>query len=630
MLPYRISLTTMSHNSKHRTRRGPGSTLCRTAGIAALFLPLFGNAQSFTISTVAGSGPGVDMGDGGPAAQAQFCGPAAVAGDSAGNVYIADPCSSRVRKISAAGIVTTVAGGNGQGYAGDGGPASSAQLNDPEGLAVDSAGNLYIADDGAAVVRKVSTGGIITTVAGNGQQPFKPVDGVAATSIGLSGAHGVAVDAAGNVYIAEEGFARVRKVSADGTIATFAGGVPWNMTQGPMGDGGPASQASFGNLTALTTDAAGNLYIADASAGKVRKVDANGIISTVAGNGSFPGFAGDGGPASGAVFNGVHGIAVDANGNIFIADSNNNRIRMVSTTGVITTVAGDGDDSFTGDGSATTVGVANPNGVWASGSKVYVASEDDGRVRLLTPGTASGGTPATPVISEVDNAFSNIGNSPIESGSWVVIKGTNLTGTNPGRGWNANESFPTTMDGTSVTIDGKPAYLYYISPSQLNVQAPSDTAIGPVSVVVTNNGVSSAAATAHYQSDSPALLQWGGGQYPYALITRGGDYIGNPIIVPNTVPAHAGDTLTLWATGLGPTSPSIPAGEQPTTFPSVTPMPTITVGGVNVTVTAAVLRYAGLYQLNVQLPPSVPTGEQFIKVVEGSYQSPDGVLISIQ
>jgi uncharacterized protein (TIGR03437 family) len=237
---------------------------------------------------------------------------------------------------------------------------------------------------------------------------------------------------------------------------------------------------------------------------------------------------------------------------------------------------------------------------------------------------------AAPVITEVDNAFSNIPNSPIQSGTWVAIKGSNLSITSPGRGWNANESFPTSMDGTSVTINNQPAFVYFISPTQVNVQAPTDTTVGPVSVVLTNNGVSSPAATANYQTNSPALLQWGGGQYPYALITDGGTYIGKASVVPGTVSAHAGESLTLWVTGLGPTNPAVPAGQQPTTFPPPTTTPTVTVNGANVTVLGAVLRFAGLYQVNIQLPASMPAGDLPIKIIQGSFQSPNGIMINVQ
>ena len=243
----------------------------------------------------------------------------------------------------------------------------------------------------------------------------------------------------------------------------------------------------------------------------------------------------------------------------------------------------------------------------------------------------SSGTPNTaPVITEVDNAFSNIPNSPIQSGTWVAIKGLHLSNTNPGRGWSPTENFPLSMDGTSVTINNKPAFVYFISPTQVNVQAPTDATVGPVNVVVTNNGVSSVPATATYQTSSPALLQWGGGQYPYALISRGSDYIGNPSVVAGTVSAHNGDSLTLWVTGLGPTNPPVLAGQQPTTFPAPTTTPTVTVNGGSVTVLGAVLRFAGLYQVNIQLPATLPVGDLPIQISTGGVLSPKGILINVQ
>jgi uncharacterized protein (TIGR03437 family) len=256
-----------------------------------------------------------------------------------------------------------------------------------------------------------------------------------------------------------------------------------------------------------------------------------------------------------------------------------------------------------------------------TGDHIYAAT--------YTLAESTGGGGPTPTITEVDNAFSNLPNSPIQSGTWVAIKGTNLS-TNPGRGWNASENFPTSMDGTSVTINNKPAFVYFISPAQVNVQAPTDAALGPVSVVVTNNGVPSAGATATYQTNSPALLQWGGGQYPYALITDGATYIGKASVITGTVSAHAGQSLTLWVTGLGPTNPAIPAGQQPATFPSPTTTPTVTVNGANVTMLGAVLRFAGLYQVNIQLPASMPVGDLPIKIIQGSFQSPNGILINVQ
>ncbi len=299
-----------------------------------------------------------------------------------------------------------------------------------------------------------------------------------------------------------------------------------------------------------------------------------------------------------------------------------------------------GYNTTKGTGSATFEFDWNPPSSDVGNVVVYVAgnaangdlttSGDHIYTTTYTLSASSGGGGNAPTISEVDNAFSNIPNSPIQSGTWVAIKGTNLSNTNPGRGWNANESFPTSMDGTSVTINNKPAFVYFISPTQVNVQAPTDSALGPVNVVVTNNGAVSSPATAQYQTNSPALLQWGGGQYPYALISRGSQFVGKASVIQNTVSAKAGDTLTLWVTGLGPTNPAVPAGQQPTTFPAVTTTPTVTVGGVNATVQGAVLRFAGLYQVNIQLPASLPSGDLPIKIIQGSFQSPDGILINVQ
>jgi uncharacterized protein (TIGR03437 family) len=298
-----------------------------------------------------------------------------------------------------------------------------------------------------------------------------------------------------------------------------------------------------------------------------------------------------------------------------------------------------GFNSTIGPGSATYQFDWTPPATSVGNITIYVAgnagvglppSQNGDHIYAKTYTLSTGGGGPTPTITEVDNAFSNLPNSPIQSGTWVAIKGTNLSNTNPGRGWNANENFPTSMDGTSVTINNKPAFVYFISPTQVNVQAPTDSALGPVSVVVNNNGTPSASATATYQTNSPALLQWGGGQYPYALITNGAAYVGNPAVVPGTVSAHAGQALTLWATGLGATNPPLPAGQQPTTFPPLTTSPVVTINGINIPVLAAVLRYAGLYQVNIQLPNSLPTGDQPIKIVQGSFQSPSGILINIQ
>jgi hypothetical protein len=332
---------------------------------------------SGTISTVAGDGTQGFSGDGGPATNASLYEPNGVAVDAAGNVYIADPGNSRVRKVSTSGTVTTVAGNGSPGFSGDGGPATNASLDGLRGVAVDAAGNLYIADWVNPRVRKVSTSGTITTVAGSGTYGFSG-DGGPATDAGLSSPYGVAVDAAGNLYIADAGNSRVRKVSTSGTITTVAG----SGTYGFSGDGGPATNAALSSPQGVALDAAGNLYIADAHNSRVRKVSTSGTITTVAGNGTF-GFSGDGGPATDAGLNSPVGVTVDAAGNLYIADSGNHRVRKVSTSGTITTVAGDGTFGFSGDGGpATNASLNIPYGVAVDAAgNLYIADPGNSRVR---------------------------------------------------------------------------------------------------------------------------------------------------------------------------------------------------------------------------------------------------------
>ena len=235
-------------------------------------------------------------------------------------------------------IVTTVAGNGTSGYSGDGGPATQAVLAGPIGMAFDILGNLYIADTDNQRVRKVDTRGIITTVAGNGSASYGG-DGGPATQAALTFPTGLALDIVGNLYIADSSNGRIRKVDTSGIITTVAGNGQCNIVN--IGDGGPATQASVCCPRDVTIDALGNLYIADFCSLRIRKVDTNGVITTVAGNG-YPGLSGDGGPATQATFWHPVGIATDNAGNLYIADESNARVRKVDVSGIITTVAGSG------------------------------------------------------------------------------------------------------------------------------------------------------------------------------------------------------------------------------------------------------------------------------------------------
>ena len=328
------------------------------------------------ITTVAGNGNSLYSGDGGAATVAGLS-PGAVAVDGAGNLYVVDQLAYRVRKVSPGGIITTVAGDGTSGYSGDGGLATAARLNDPLGLAVDGAGNLYISDYNSAVVRRV-TSGIITTVAGNGTRGYSG-DGGSALNAQLSPA-AVAADSAGNVYVSDSNNS-VRKI-AGGIITTIAGG---GTGSGPLGDGGPATLASLNAPLGVTVDTSGNYYIADTGNNRIRQVS-KGIITTVAGNG-IAGYSGDGGMATNAQVNQPSRVAVDPSGNLYIADTKNHRVREVSG-GVITTLAGTGAAGFTGDGGlATSAALNSPSGVAVDGGgNVYIADTGNNRIRKVSGG----------------------------------------------------------------------------------------------------------------------------------------------------------------------------------------------------------------------------------------------------
>ncbi|NNJ05963.1 hypothetical protein HHX38_17750 [Streptomyces sp. PKU-MA01144] len=331
------------------------------------------------ISTVAGTGAAGFAGDGGPATTARLHTPLSVTVDSTGNLYIADHGNQRIRKITADGTISTVAGTGAAGFAGDGGPASSAQLHNPYAVAVDGEDGLCVADCGNHRVRRITADGKISTVAGTGSAGFAG-DGGPATTARLHTPLSVTVDSTGNLYIADHGNQRIRKITADGTISTVAG----TGAAGFAGDGGPASSAQLHNPYAVAVDGEDGLCVADCGNHRVRRITADGKISTVAGTGSA-GFAGDGGPATTARLHTPLSVTVDSTGNLYIADHGNHRIRKITADGTISTVAGTGSAGFAGDGGpASSAQLHNPFGLAVDCvDTLYIADHVNNRVRRV-------------------------------------------------------------------------------------------------------------------------------------------------------------------------------------------------------------------------------------------------------
>ncbi len=316
-------------------------------------------------------------GSGGPAVEARLYAPNDVAVDAAGNLFIADTGNRHIRRVDPSGIITVIAGSGEEGYTGDGGPAIDARLSSPYDVAVDGAGNLYIADLFNHCIRRVDSSGTISTFAGTGERGFVG-DGGPAVEARLSSPSDVAVDAAGNLFIADSGNQRIRKVDPSGNISTFAGGGD------ALGDGGPAIQARLGSPAGVAVDAAGNLYIAVTTNSSIRRVDPSGTITTIAGIGRW-GYSGDGGPAIKAALHAPSDVAVDTAGNLYIADENNHRIRRVDSSGTISTVAGTGERGFAGDGGpAVEAQLDNPRGVAVDAAgNLYIADQQNHRIRRV-------------------------------------------------------------------------------------------------------------------------------------------------------------------------------------------------------------------------------------------------------
>ncbi len=345
---------------------------------AGILLSLSSYGQSTTITTFAGNGVSGYSGDGGPATNANIRNTYTLGSDGVGNVYIADTHNNVVRKITNTGVISTIAGNGTTGFSGDGGQATAAQLNGPYGIVVDASNNVYIADNSNNRIRKVDPSGIITTFAGGSLG--SPIDAGQATDAVLASPSSLAVDASGNIYVTEFLTAKVRKITPGGVFSTIAGNGTFSYT----GDGGPATDATVGQIRGIGVDASNNVYFYDNTYSVVRKISAGGIISTVAGGGVDN--VADSVDALTASITGLYSMAVDPSGNIYLPDGIDAVVRMVNTDGIIKTIAGTHSSHFyAGDGGpATDASIIYPQCVAADAvGNIYVGDYGNERVRKV-------------------------------------------------------------------------------------------------------------------------------------------------------------------------------------------------------------------------------------------------------
>ena len=374
------------------------------------------------ITTIAGTGTRGYTGDGGAATAAQIDIGAdrGIVFDKKGNLYLAARCM--IRKIDTAGTITTVAGTGTSGFSGDGGPATAAQFN-VSAIAFDGSGNMYLC--GNARIRKIDTSGIINTIAGTGTAGYSG-DGGPATSANITNSYQLSFDSLGNIYFAQGGCACVRKISVSGIITTVAG----NGLIGYTGDGGPATNARINVENCAFSDRTGNIYIS--TGGAIRKVNTSGIITTIAGTGTR-GYSGDGGPATAALMQAQLNVHADACGNIYISDLSNFRIRKISTSGFITTIAGTGSSGFSGDGgpaSAAQISLSGDHAFDAFGN-FYFSDYYNERIRKIAhinnfPSFVVGTTPTLTVCenaatTSIDSLLRVLDTDSLQSETWSVL-----------------------------------------------------------------------------------------------------------------------------------------------------------------------------------------------------------------
>jgi len=554
--------------------------------------------QQYTISLFAGDGTAGYSGDGGAPTSAELSSPDGIAFDSSGNLYIADSANQRIREISG-GTINTIAGNGTAGYSGDKakgvtGTATDAELRSPSGVALDSSGNIYIADTGNHVIREVS-GGIISTIAGDNTGGYAG-DGGPAVSAELASPGSVAVDSSGNVYIADSGNNVIRKISvASGYITTILGtGLAGTVLNDPE---------------SIVLDANDNLYISDSNGLRILKFAlSTATVTVLAGTGNL-GFSGDFGPAIDAELDDPASVAVDSKGYVYVADTNNNRIRKIYPDGTIATIAGFGIPADSGNGGpALKATMTFPHGLAIHGSsgEVYIADTGSSTIRLLTP--------VTPSIKAGGIANAASYKPQVSPGALATIFGANFVGS--GESGSASLPLPPSFAGVSVSVNGKAAPVLFVSTDQINFQIPWETAAGTATVTVSTSGIPTTALKVSVLAAAPGLFFQGS----HAIVQNSDDSLNS-----SSNPARVGGTIIAYLTGAGAVSPAVADGEAAGSSPlsKVTSSVTATIGSKAAEVSFAGLAptFVGLWQVNVVVPAGLSQGEYPLIISVGGQAS---------
>ena len=536
-------------------------------------------------------------GDGGPATNAALNIPVGVASDGASALWVSDFGNGRVRRISPDGIISTVAGG-----------LITDTLQRPSGLALDSNGTLYVTDPAIDEIMQMPLNGRLTNIAGTGS-PGSSGDGGPARFAMLSSPSGIAIDGVGQVIIADTGNNRLRRIKTDGTMAPFAG------------------NAQLLTPTGLCSGLNGDIFVADTGNHMVRRIAVDGTVSALAGNG-VQGYSGDTGSANAASLDAPRGCAVDPQGNVFIADTGNHVIRLVTLDGKIWTIAGTGTPGFSGDGGlALQAALHSPCSVALdTNGTVYVADKDNNRIRRLKPVGLSFGE-ITQTIGYANGASQQSG--PVAPGSLISIFGSGLgplmaiPGTLQSPGVLANQ-----LGDTQVLFDGIPGALLLVQDSQINAVVPFEVAGRMASKVeVRRSGLAIGSTTVPIAAVAPGLFTLDAGTgLAFAFNADGSANSSNN-------PAAQGTAVTLYGTGGGQTFPAGTDGRVPdaSPYPLVLPV-SATIAGqpANVAWAGETPGQAGVNTFQLTVPSTAPTGPQPVVLMIGGMSSQPGALIYVQ